>query len=221
MVCGAWAAEQSSIRSARLQIQIRNGTAIRVRNLLTGESYTSPKAGTNLAGLYAVGGKTRMVSDSDQVTAESNPTSITQSARWGDGAASCSSSFRFDASGDLVVMQKGRSSDKGVYGISWGIADIPDTFSVLIPGDSGQRLGSDDTGGEHHFDYPYTWEAPFVVIQGKSGGVVIYAEDPAFRFKSLFVEHVGSTFQIRFESRNQAPFDGLTSVESVAWRMRA
>ena len=211
----------AAIRSSRLEVDIQNGTAVSMRNLLTGESYASPKTDVCLAGIYAVDGKTRILSDTKDITSKTDAKSLTQTAIWDRGSALCISRYEFDASGDLIVTQSGRSSTKGVYGISWGISGIPDTLSVLIPAESGMRFGADALPGMRSFDYPFTWEAPFVVIQGRQGGVIVYAEDPSLTFKSVFIEHVDGSFRIRFESRNQAPFDDLTSAKSVKWRMRA
>jgi len=211
----------AAIRSSRLEVGLLNGTLVSVKNLLTGESYTSGESGKCFAGVYAVDGKTRMLSDTKNVASRSDGKSISQSAFWDSGVASWASDFKFDPSGDLIINQTGKSSAKGVYGISWGIAGIPDSLTVLVPGESGQRFGADAPYGIRSFDYPYAWEAPFVIIQGKQGGVIVYAEDPALHFKTLFVEHADHSFRIRLESRNQAPFDELTSIKSVEWRMRA
>lgn len=212
---------QAAIRSPKLEVDMQNGTAISVKNLLTGESYTTPDNNICLAGIYAVGGKTKMLSDTKEITSKSDAKSITQTATWDGESASWASEFKFDASGDLIVSQNGKLAAKGVYGISWGIAGIPDSLTVLVPGESGQRFGADAPAGMRSFDYPFTWESPFVVIQGKQGGVIIYADDLALQFKSLFIEHADGSFRIRFESRNQAPFDNLTSIKSVKWKMQA
>lgn len=212
---------QAAIRSSRLEVGLQNGTAVFLKNLLTGESYASPKTNTCLAGLYAVDGKTKMLSDTKEVASKSDVKSMTQTASWDGGSSSWTSEYRFDISGDLIITQSGKSTAKGVYGISWGIDGIPDSLTVLIPGDSGTRFGADAPSGIRSFDYPFQWEAPFAIIQGKQGGVIVYAEDPAFQFKSIFIEHVDSSFRLRFESRNQAPFDNLTSIKSVKWRIRA
>ncbi len=211
----------AAIRSSRLEVGLLNGTFVSVKNLLTSESYTSGENNQCLAGVYAVDGKTRMLSETKEVTSKSDGKSISQSAIWDAGATSWASDLKFDPSGDLIITQTGRSSAKGVYGISWGIVGIPDSLTVLVPGESGQRFGADSPYGIRSFDYPYAWEAPFVIIQGKLGGIIVYAEDPALQFKTLFIEHADHSFRIRLESRNQAPFDELTSIKSVKWRMRA
>jgi Domain of unknown function (DUF6259) len=65
------------------------------------------------------------------------------------------------------------------------------------------------------------WEAPFVLVQGQRGGVVIWAEDHSHRFKSLVLDHSQRAFRLRFESRNLAPFEDKSNITSSRWRIRA
>ena len=65
------------------------------------------------------------------------------------------------------------------------------------------------------------WEAPFVLIQGQRGGVIIWADDPSHRFKSLVLDHSQRAFRLRFESRNLAPFEDKSDIVSSRWRIRA
>ena len=91
--------------------------------------------------------------------------------------------------GDILVQQEGRLTTNGLVGVSWGIASVPDQVEVLVPGCSGQRFGADAPAQRRTFDYPMMWEAPFVLIQGQRGGVIIWADDPSYRFKSLVLDH--------------------------------
>ena len=79
--------------------------------------------------------------------------------------------------GDILVQQEGQLTTNGLVGVSWGIASVPDQFEVLVPGCSGQRFGADAPAQRRTFDYPMMWEAPFVLIQGQRGGVIIWADD--------------------------------------------
>ena len=57
---------------------------------------------------------------------------------------------------------------------------MPDEFEVLVPGCSGQRFGADAPAGRRIFDYPFTWEAPFILIQGRRGGVIVWAVNEGY-----------------------------------------
>ncbi len=53
-----------------------------------------------------------------------------------------------------------------------------------------------------------TWEAPFVLIQGQRGGVIVWADDASYRFKSLVLDHSQRAFRLRFESRRTCAVRG-------------
>jgi hypothetical protein len=97
----------------------------------------------------------------------------------------------------------------------------PDNWDVLVPGHSGLRFGADAPYGTHQLEYPLAWEAQFVLLQGKRGGLLIFAEDNAERFKALHLEHQRGRFLIGFETRCTAPFEPLTETTSVRWRVHA
>ena len=125
------------------------------------------------------------------------------------------------ATGDILVQQEGQLATNGLVGVSWGIASVPDDFDVLVPGCSGQRFGKEAPAGRRTFDYPMTWEAPFVLIQGRRGGVIIWADDLSHRFKTLILDHSRRAFRLRFESQNLAPFEDKSAIVSSRWRIRA
>jgi hypothetical protein len=123
--------------------------------------------------------------------------------------------------GDILVRQEGKLATNGLVGVSWGFASIPDHLEVLVPGCSGQRFGADAPAQRRIFDYPMTWEAPFVLVQGQGGGMVIWADDHSHRFKSLILDHSQRAFRLRFESRNLAPFEDKSNIASSHWRIRS
>jgi len=134
--------------------------------------------------------------------------------------ASVEMAVRRDAkSGEMVLSQRAVSTLKGVWGVSWSIADIPLDYAILVPGGSGLRLTADSPGGLHQFDYPITWEAQLVVVEGPGHGFYVWAEDAKGRFKRLTVERRASGWRLGLITINHAPFDNLTECESVAWRL--
>lgn len=150
---------------------------------------------------------------------------VEQTAEWKDAngvrRARLSTRFAATPNGDMTVTQKGETAAGGLYAASWGIGDIPDTLDLLVPGNSGQRFAADSPRTTRVFEYPISWEAPFVLIQGPKGGFLVRAEDPDSRFKNLTVQHVGHNFRLRLESRSPAPFDDKTRIVSSRWRITA
>ncbi len=123
------------------------------------------------------------------------------------------------ATGDLVIRQKVDASEPGVWGVGWWIADIPLDYAILVPGGSGLRLTRDTPGPTSQYDYPLTWEVQFVIVEGPRGGFCAWAEDPQGRFKRLVVERRSTGWRLGLITINDAPFDKLTTCESVTWRL--
>jgi hypothetical protein len=128
--------------------------------------------------------------------------------------------LRAQPEGDVLVTQKADCTLPGLVGLQWGLV-IPDSCELLVPGYSGLRLSADSDFQPMQFNYPMEWEAQFVLIQGKRGGFLIYAEDNAEHFKRLFVQHRRRQFWVGFETWCTAPFDKIQQAESVRWRICA
>ncbi|MBN2309985.1 MAG: hypothetical protein JXR94_13505 [Candidatus Hydrogenedentes bacterium] len=122
-------------------------------------------------------------------------------------------------SGDLVLSQRAESPEPGVWGVSWAIAHIPLDMNILVPGRSGIQLTATSPGAEHTFDYPMAWEAQLVVVEGEGRGFYVWADDPSGAFKRLVVHRTQEGWRLDLTTENQAPFDGLTRCDSVAWHV--
>ncbi len=220
------AAQTDTLSSATLSAQMRAGQIVRLTHRQTGETLViSPGSDRPLSGLHRMG-EPEMTPGATQTVREEANRSILHTAVWRDtsGSVRARMGTRFaiePRTGDLLITQKGEAVQKGLYGISWGIAEIPDRFEVLVPGSSGQRFSAAASPGARLFDYPMGWEAPFALIQGRRGGFLIRAEDSDHRFKNLRVERLRGGFRLRFESRNLAPFEPKDRIVSSRWRITA
>ncbi|MHB8864315.1 MAG: DUF6259 domain-containing protein [Pirellulaceae bacterium] len=121
--------------------------------------------------------------------------------------------------GDLILRQRASASETGIWGVGWWIADIPLDYAILVPGGSGLRLTRDTPGPTFQYDYPMMWEAQCVIVEGPRGGFYVWAEDPNGRYKRLIVERRPTGWRLGLITINDAPFDPLTSCESVPWRL--
>lgn len=208
------------IQTPSVSAVLRDGAVLALTNRLTGEGFVLPtSAPPSLAALHPAGQPPLAV---QAATETSSGLRTEQSAAWPAQQARWQLRVeQQEASDDLAITQRGEFVAKGLAGISWGVAGIPDHFEVLVPGRSGQRFGTDAPAGRQEFDYPMGWEAPFVLIQGKQGGFLIRAEDEQYRFKNLVLEHAQRAFRLRFESRSFAPFEDKARIESSRWRIAA
>ncbi|NLS93848.1 MAG: hypothetical protein GXX96_16930 [Planctomycetaceae bacterium] len=123
------------------------------------------------------------------------------------------------ASSDVIVKQDYRGGTPGVWGVGWSIGRIPLEYSIIVPGHSGLRLTRDMPGRQMQFDYPRSWEAQLVIVEGEGHGFYVWAEDPNGRYKRLVVERDRDGWELSFITENDAPFDGKTSCESVPWHV--
>jgi len=121
--------------------------------------------------------------------------------------------------GELVIAQQGTSPEPGLWGVEWAIEGIPLGYNVIVPGRSGIQLGRTSPGNSHTFEYPYGWEAQFVIVTGGDHGFMVRADDAKGRFKRLTVSRSPSGWRLGFATMNHAPFEALTKCESVPWRL--
>lgn len=225
--CSSTASNRTPIHLSTpgMSIVVEGGTVTGMTNSLTGERLTTDRTtGDAGAGLHMVGGRACAFSSAmTRSEGSGGRTAYIWKGKDGNTEGTAETSFTSDPRSDSVtVTATGQVVSRGgVYGISWGLGDIPDSYSLLVPGESGQRLSRDAPSGSRIFEYPMGWEAPFVLIQGPKGGVIVRAEDTEYHFKALVVEHTSGVFRLRFETRNAAPFDDKPGAASVRWRISA
>src|ERR1035437_4738430 len=224
---GLRAAQPATLDTTSCALAISKGVIVGLSNRLCGETLVrtfSQEVG--LSGLYRLNQSDLRLEQAKLLPQTNSATRLEWAAEWEQPGKAVAGRMwtRFEGepgTGDILVQQEGKLTTNGLVGVSWGIASVPDQPEVLVPGCSGQRFGADAPAQRRTFDYPMTWEAPFVLIQGQRGGVVIWAEDYSHRFKSLVLDHSQRAFRLRFESRNLAPFEDKSGITSSRWRIRA
>ncbi len=214
---------EDRVNTDRLSLTLHDGVVTSFTDKRTGETFAVPadRLSASLTGLRRLQER-HLWNDKATLRTETQKEGMTISATWreSDGASQLDTSLSPQAGGDVLITQKARSASRGLVGVQWGMV-VPDGWDVLVPGHSGLRFGADSSYGSHQFDYPLSWEAQFVLLQGKRGGLLIFAEDNAERFKVLHLEHQRGRFLIGFETRCTAPFEPLTETTSVRWRVHA
>lgn len=120
--------------------------------------------------------------------------------------------------GELIVQQSGQAP-AGLHGIQWGIAGIPLDYEIIVPGQSGIKIGRNSPVTQFQFSYPMGWECQFVIVQGPAGGFCVRADDPTGQYKNLRVFRRDDGWSLAFESQNPAPFADKTHIASVKWRL--
>ena len=121
--------------------------------------------------------------------------------------------------GELIITQKGTSPQAGVTGVQWGVASIPLTYNILVPGNGGICIKRGSPGAQWQFDYPISWESQMVVVEGPGYGLGVWAEDAVGRYKTLKVSKDAGGFRLTFLTQTNAPFAPQTECASVRWHV--
>lgn len=228
-LCWAWclalstplcAADGIEIRSQAFTANIQAGSVVRLTDA-DGTQYVGPPAEARGMSLYrGESGHWAMSVESGTTLAPGSSSVQTYEAFSELDAAQAEARYELDAAtGDLLIRQTARTAASGLWGVGWWIADIPLDYAILIPGGSGLRLTRETPGPTFQHDYPFSWEAQLVVVEGPQGGFYAWSDDTQGRFKRLIVERRPSGWRIGLITLNDAPFDNLTTCESVTWRL--
>ena len=204
-----------TVETAELSLRMSGARIAHITNRLTGDTLTCPTA----PALARQRRSDRSVQEPSRESPRRAGSGAQVDSVWSKARAA--TQFSPAASQTIRVSQK-LQAEAGTAGISWSLA-VPDSWEILIPGNSGQRFNASAPFVTRAFDYPIDWEAACVQVQGPKGGLLIYAADGVSltRWLALEVEHRPGRFTLRFETRNQAPFTKLTTVTSADWRIRA
>ena len=123
------------------------------------------------------------------------------------------------STGDLLITQRGEAPDGGISAIRWSIERIPLSWRLIVPGRSGIRLTADTPGDTFTLDYPMTWEAQLLIVEGDDYGFYVWADDPEGRFKRLVIDRDDDGWRIGFDTHPLAPYEDKTVCRSVVWRL--
>lgn len=207
------------LRTKQMQVEMQNGVVTRLANRWTGDVFAVEVAPPLTGIRHQQSGD--LWNDRAQVEQKATGQEVITTLRWREqnGVNVVNTRLRAQPNGEAVLTQRAECARPGLAGVQWGIA-IPDDWELLVPGYSGLRFSADSDFQPMQFDYPMTWEAQFVLIQGKRGGFLVHAEDNAQKFKRLFVQHRDGQFWIGFETWCTAPFEKVRQADSVRWRIR-
>ncbi|HEX3000296.1 MAG TPA: DUF6259 domain-containing protein, partial [Armatimonadota bacterium] len=195
----------------------RNGVLVSLRNRLCGETFAVPSAPAPLTGVRR-GSETVLATEGAETNARLTVSTKRLDAAWTGGVQLTQTTA---AAGDFLALnQEVTALTPPLVGVQWGLASIPRDVTVLVPGHSGLAFGPGTPDGVWRFDYPSSWEAQFVLLQGKQGGFLISARDTVPLFKRLTVRRNAGVTSLEFETQATAPFEAVRAVRSVTWNIR-
>ena len=209
------------------QVQFMDGVITQIHNKLTGEAYTLPlDIGGVPTGISGRSGLLRrdggsIWTDQATLTEARKVAPLKAEIVFRQGQNEILLFIAVDENtGDLLIEQEGVSDTAGVYGIQWGCGNLDvRNLDMILPADGGQIINAMSPFTTRSFNYPGSWEVQLAIMQGEQGGFFVRGADATFQFKTLHYEKDIESFALGFETQNQAPFEPLTSAQSVTWRL--
>lgn len=211
---------QGRFTTGALECEMRGGTITFLRTV-GGDVLAAGSEVRVLSGLRRLEGDLTPAADTGETAQADLPVERSWPELVGKGKGRMSVRIEADAGGEGLVLRQSGESDAGLHAVRWGITGIPLDYSILVPGHSGLKLTRDAPGSSFEYSYPMSWEAQFVIIEGKGGGFWVWAEDPLSQYKSLRIWKRADCWEMAFETQNLAPFADKTSIASVKWRLAA
>lgn len=208
---------ETTIQASDFTATVRRGVLSELR--AAGHVLVEPGEDQGLCGLRRVEGEHWVSADAGEaVVREDRPASQV----WRDLSDLPGSVLRTQYSlddGELVMVQAAQSPLPGVRSVQWAVSEVPFTYDIIVPGNSGTRLRHSSPGHRWDFGYPMGWEAQLVILQGQGYGFYVWAEDAEGHYKRLTVTRGKRGWRLVFATDNYAPFAPRTEVTSVRWRV--
>jgi hypothetical protein len=127
-----------------------------------------------------------------------------------------------DATGDIVVEPSAWTMQGGVAGLGLNVAGIREDLDIVGPLQQGTRLPlSHPQIAGKRAAWPNTWEAGFLILQGKDAGFSVQTWDESYIFKQVRIGHEKSAQTATFVTQAYGPFEQNRCVGNLAWRISA
>jgi hypothetical protein len=126
-----------------------------------------------------------------------------------------------DTSGTVNIKAKAESSQNGVYGIQVPISNLHSNHNIYVPSFGGVKYNSSIGSCLKTLGCSPYWEAPVVAMEGTSGSIGLWIEEPKFRDSFFFLNYDGNNFSVSIECFNLKPFEQHNSIESSIYKLNA
>lgn len=121
--------------------------------------------------------------------------------------------------GDLVINQRARSDQAGLFGIGFSLLNLRPDLQFALPYFSGVVMGGEFSNSFQGWAWPGAWSAGLVVGEIPGGGTFfVFADDPKLGPKYLKLYSTEDGQALGFEACAEAPYDERREVEVCTWR---
>ena len=216
--------ETINIETDNYTVQLDRGVITYLNNKLTDETYTLSPETNRMPDFRARTGMLRRGISTHKASIveiqKVNPRQVEMLFRKGDNKIRLLVSIE-PFTNDLLISGDCVSDSPGASGMQWGIENLNlQNLRLIIPSEKKQIIDASFGLKSAKFRYPsYYWEAQLVIIEAERGGFYVRGTDPTFQFKELHYQSDADSFGLEFRTHNHAPWDTLTSAQSITWRL--
>ena len=127
-----------------------------------------------------------------------------------------------EATGDILIEPSAWTMQGGIAGLGLNIPGIRKDLDIVGPFQQGTRLplAHPQMAGKRAA-WPNTWEAGFLVFQGKDSGFSVQTWDDRHIFKEVRIGHEKGAQTATFVTQAYGPLEQNRCVGNLAWRLSA
>jgi len=210
-----------TISGRQLAATFADGCLVDARNLATGERYFTTTAPQPLVGLTgrpgllpaarvlgrgAVPGGYRWVAE----TQGPDPARVTTTVRVEE------------ATGGITVEQQVSRPVGGIAGVQWGWRGLDlRQVRLLLPAAGGVVVDPARTERQVNYEWPGSWQAAALFVQGRRGGLWLWTQDSRRCFKDLRYQGEGGVATLAFAAQTDGRPSLHRQFSSVTWHLAA
>ena len=218
--------ETIHVETDNYKVQFDRGTLTQLHNKITHETYTLPQDSNRTPGFKItagiVGRRHSFESENARTVKTQKIDSDNVKIIFRQGQNEIRLFIGIDSNtDDLLISGDGISDIPGVIWMQCGIENLDaSNLRVIIPAERMQVIDVSSGFKNENFRYPTPhWEAQLAIIEAERGGFYVRGTDTKFKFKNLNYKSDANSFGLGFQTYNQAPWDTLTSANSITWRL--
>lgn len=127
-----------------------------------------------------------------------------------------------EETGDILVEPSMYTIMNGITSLRMNIAGIRKDLKLIAPFQQGICLNlDDDLLKDIHYEWPFHWEAGFVILQGRDSGFSVQVYDNLFKAKAIKLGFENNPYVIGFENCAYGPVDRNQAIGGLVWRIFA
>jgi uncharacterized protein (TIGR03437 family) len=212
-----------TVATGILQVKFNGADIIAITNGLTGESYLRNPSSAMQLDLALVQPPTAPLAPAGSWTVSSDGSSATLT--FTDSNRTVTVSVSADAATQQIVVDlDGQAKQGGVERLAWGMTGFDiSAGQFILPARGGLTLNGSSLSSASSYNFFHDgWEAPFLLFQGKGGGVNIYSTDTRSLCKNLIVSsNLQQTANAAIQIEAPGPWKSATEAGPVEFRLAA